>query len=524
MIPWQGTHDFYRDRTRQDGIFSAGFPNSWRPRSVLLVDVIAGLKAVGSRRLFPMRALKASGWQIFVKVRVPGMLPYLLAGLEIGIIFAIIGAIVAEFVGSSSGLGSLVIKQQSAINVVGVFSVLVYLSLTGLALNAIVQWIGAPLVFWAQREHSPMSVAYRKVVREEFMRARNLTRKMSTILIAVVALIVLSTATRAETKLVVQIGLTAPSLMSIDLYIADKAGFFKEEGLDVELRYSPNASQSAQIVASGGADIGRLSWEPLLFGYDKGLRGRIFYGLYTRFMYYVALPVDSPIRTVADLRGKKVGVTNVGSASIFVLRSMFRDAGLPPDDVTLVPVGVGELPMSMLQSKQIDALMVYVSLYSAIEAAGMPLRYLYHPVVADFGNDGYFATDRVIAQKSDAIAGFSRAIAKATVFLFANPEAAVKIYWQVDPSGKIGANDQEAMARSLKELEGDMKTLDVANTASHKYGDIDIPRFRDYMEMMVEEGAIAQRVPVEELVTDQFLAAANDFDVEQVRTAARALK
>ena len=106
----------------------------------ILVDVIAGLKTVDPRRLLLMRTLKASGWQIFVKVRVPGMLPYLLAGLEIGIIFAIIGAIVAEFVGSSSGLGSLIIKRQSAIDVVGVFSVLVYLSLTGLALNAIVQW------------------------------------------------------------------------------------------------------------------------------------------------------------------------------------------------------------------------------------------------------------------------------------------------------------------------------------------------------------------------------------------------
>jgi NitT/TauT family transport system permease protein len=122
----------------------------------IMVNVIAGLKTLDPRRLLLMRALKASGWQIFVKVRVPSMLPYLLAGLEIGIIFAIIGAIVAEFVGSSSGLGSLIIKRQSAIDVVGVFSVLVYLSLTGLALNAIVQWIGARFVFWARREHSPM--------------------------------------------------------------------------------------------------------------------------------------------------------------------------------------------------------------------------------------------------------------------------------------------------------------------------------------------------------------------------------
>jgi NitT/TauT family transport system substrate-binding protein len=354
------------------------------------------------------------------------------------------------------------------------------------------------------------------------MRARNLTRSTPTALIVAVALIVLSTATHAQTKLVLQLASTAPSLASIDLYIADKAGFFEEEALDVELRYGTSSSQCAQIVASGGADMGRLSYEPLLLGYDKGLRGEIFYSVYTRFMFYAALPVDSVIRTVADLRGKKVGVTNVGSASIVVLRSMFRHAGLSPDDVTLVPVGVGELPMSMLQSKQIDALMLPGPLYSAIEVAGMPLRYLYHPVFADFGNLGYFAMDKVIAQKSDAIARFSRAIAKATVFLFANPEAAVKIYWQVDPSGKIGANDQEAMARSLKELDGDMKMFDVANIASHKYGDIDMPRFRDYMEMMVEEGAIAQHVPVDELVTDQFLAAANDFDMEKVRTAALA--
>jgi NitT/TauT family transport system permease protein len=122
----------------------------------ILVNVIAGLKTVDPRRLLLMRALKANAWQIFVKVRLPNMLPYLLAGIEIGIIFAVIGAIVGEFVGSSTGLGSLVIRRQSAIDVVGVFSVLVYLSLMGLTLNAIVQWAGSRYVFWARRERTPM--------------------------------------------------------------------------------------------------------------------------------------------------------------------------------------------------------------------------------------------------------------------------------------------------------------------------------------------------------------------------------
>ena len=114
----------------------------------ILVNVIAGLKTVEPRRLLLMRALKAGKWEIFLKVRFPGMLPYLFAGLEVGIIFAVIGAIVAEFVGASVGLGSLIVQRQSAVDVAGVFSVLIYLSLMGLGLNAVLKLVTRRFVFW----------------------------------------------------------------------------------------------------------------------------------------------------------------------------------------------------------------------------------------------------------------------------------------------------------------------------------------------------------------------------------------
>jgi NitT/TauT family transport system permease protein len=124
----------------------------------ILVNVIVGLKTVEPRRILLMRALKANGWQTFVKVRLPSMLPYLFAGFEVGIIFAIIGAIVGEFLGSSRGLGSLVIQRQAAIDVAGVFSILFYLSVMGIALNLILRSIAKRYAFWSQRsdagEHS----------------------------------------------------------------------------------------------------------------------------------------------------------------------------------------------------------------------------------------------------------------------------------------------------------------------------------------------------------------------------------
>jgi NitT/TauT family transport system permease protein len=116
----------------------------------ILVNVIAGLRTVEPRRLLLMRALKAGTWETFVKVRFPGMLPYLFAGLEVGIIFSVIGAIVAEFVGASQGLGSLIVQRQSSVDVAGVFSVLIYLSLMGLALNFILSLITRRFVFWTE--------------------------------------------------------------------------------------------------------------------------------------------------------------------------------------------------------------------------------------------------------------------------------------------------------------------------------------------------------------------------------------
>lgn len=116
----------------------------------ILVNVISGLKSVESNRLLLMRSLKASAWQTFVKVRLPAMLPYYFAGLEIGIVFAMIGAIVGEFIGATTGLGTMIIIRQGAIDVAGVFSILIFLSALGIALNLILKGIAGRYIAWSR--------------------------------------------------------------------------------------------------------------------------------------------------------------------------------------------------------------------------------------------------------------------------------------------------------------------------------------------------------------------------------------
>jgi NitT/TauT family transport system permease protein len=114
----------------------------------VLVNVVAGIKTVDPRRITLMRMLCATPLQTYLKVRLPNMLTFLFAGLEVAVVLALIGAIVGEFVGASVGLGSLIIQRQAQVDVSGVFSILAYLSATGLLLTLIVKLAGRRIVFW----------------------------------------------------------------------------------------------------------------------------------------------------------------------------------------------------------------------------------------------------------------------------------------------------------------------------------------------------------------------------------------
>ncbi|MGV6874071.1 ABC transporter permease [Pseudochelatococcus sp. B33] len=114
----------------------------------ILINIVAGLKAVDGQQLLLMRALRATPSQTFFKLRLPSMLPYLFAGLQIGLVFAVIGVIVGEFVGATRGLGVLIIIRQGTIDVAGMFSVLIYLSFMGVALSAILRRVARRYTFW----------------------------------------------------------------------------------------------------------------------------------------------------------------------------------------------------------------------------------------------------------------------------------------------------------------------------------------------------------------------------------------
>ncbi|PMR82508.1 ABC transporter permease [Halomonas urumqiensis] len=116
----------------------------------ILANTIVGLRSAPREQIEMMAAFTASPWQKFLMVRFPHALPYIFAGLDVGIVLAIIGAIVGEFVGAQAGLGYLILQRNFSMDITGVFAILIVLSAIGIGLHTIMKFIAKRTVFWSE--------------------------------------------------------------------------------------------------------------------------------------------------------------------------------------------------------------------------------------------------------------------------------------------------------------------------------------------------------------------------------------
>lgn len=124
----------------------------------MLVSFTEGLKATDEGRLKLMRAMSATRWQTLRYVRIPYALPFVFAGIELGGLYAMLGAIVAEFVGSSAGVGNWLIAMNVNLDTSSTFALLVVLALYGIAFQKLIALVRSRALFWA-RPGTPSSPA-----------------------------------------------------------------------------------------------------------------------------------------------------------------------------------------------------------------------------------------------------------------------------------------------------------------------------------------------------------------------------
>jgi ABC-type nitrate/sulfonate/bicarbonate transport system permease component len=124
----------------------------------IVVNMVDGLRSVDPDAVNLLRTMGASRWQIFVKVQVPTSLPFLFSGLRVAMAVSVIGAVIGEWMGSSQGLGYLMIRSKPQFLTERVFAAIVILSVMGVALFVLVGVVEKLAIPWWYNEQRQRSL------------------------------------------------------------------------------------------------------------------------------------------------------------------------------------------------------------------------------------------------------------------------------------------------------------------------------------------------------------------------------
>ena len=143
----------------------------------------------------------------------------------------------------------------------------------------------------------------------------------------------------------------------LPISIAERLGYFRDEGLDVEIVDFQGGSKSLQAVIGGSADIVSGAFEHTISMQTRGqaMRAFVLQGRAPQVVFAVNRKTMPDYRTLKDLKGKKIGVTAPGSSSQVLANFVLAQGGIRPNDVAFVGVGASSAAVAAIRSGQIDA-------------------------------------------------------------------------------------------------------------------------------------------------------------------------
>jgi len=214
----------------------------------------------------------------------------------------------------------------------------------------------------------------------------------------------------------VRVGLAAVYPAYSIPYAASELGFYKEKNLDVEITQFRGGPATQEALASGAIDISTIAPGAAALAIAKGVQEKIVALSVppTPQGWYILVPVASPIKSMAELNGKTVGVTQKGSLTDFWVQRAATKAGIT---VQTVPLGAPAV-MPALKANQVDAAILWpVFSYKGLTDGDFrsvdDLGATFEPSVSE----GWAATNEIIEKRPDVLRRWLEANAKTIVYM-----------------------------------------------------------------------------------------------------------
>lgn len=242
-----------------------------------------------------------------------------------------------------------------------------------------------------------------------------------------------------------------PNAVHSFLYTAQEKGYFKEQGLDVNIQMPADTNDPLKLVAAGKIDMA-LSYQPeVLVARSENIPVQSFAAIVRHPLNQLMVPVDSPVQSPKDLAGKTIGYPSIPLDEAIV-QTMVKTDGGQADKIKMVDVGWDLIPA--MATKKTDALIGgYINHEKLLlDKEGHPMRTL-NP--ADYGVPDYYelvlvGSEKSLKAKPDVYKKFMAAVTKGQKYVADHPEDGLSILMKHED--KSSPLDKDVETKSLQIL------------------------------------------------------------------------
>jgi len=316
-------------------------------------------------------------------------------------------------------------------------------------------------------------------------------------------------------------GVTAqggPTAQMFPIFMAQEKGFYKEEGLDVTLNYSKGSSDAARQLAAGNVDWGIFSSAATMQTVQRGFPLTAIMQVYYPDTFDIVVPADSPVKTMADMKGKIVGVSDLAGGEVPMVRASIVESKLKEGaDVRLVIAGEGDpTTVRSLNEGRVQAYAGAKRDLLLLPAQGIATRSITPEVIAGFPGDALLVRTETFDKDQETLVKFVRATLKGWAWGMANSDAAFNLLKTKYAAASLGDNP---VATPFWEL---VKTYYTAPASVTKHGTMLPENWKIYMDYLQlcegEQKALAGPVDLSKILNDSIvLKAWEGLDIEAAK-------
>ena len=319
---------------------------------VMFFSTYQGVRDADRVLIDNVRMLGASERQLVRHVLVPSALTWIFSSLQASLGFAMVGAVVGEYLGSTRGLGYVISQAEGTFDTTGVFA-----GMTVLAIVVVIDqrrgqrgWSDGFCDGSSERDVSTTQRTRGRRLRCRIVSLCVLGRRVSRVGVPA------HDGTAVRTVRIAVGGQT--QMIYLPTTLAQELGFYREEGIDVELQDFAGGAKALQALVGGSADVVSGFYDHTI---QMAAEGREFVvvrhdaALSRDGDRHVAAERRHGRATIADLKGRVVGVTSAGSSSQMLLTYLLQRHGVAADAVSVTSIGTAATAVAAMEHGKVDA-------------------------------------------------------------------------------------------------------------------------------------------------------------------------